>query len=122
MGLGGLVLQHISQQGIYSDARGNKGHSVLLGIRVGSRVIYLTMPTQSRSVDYSFPLGSSQTNRVSSSEEPRGLTSRALLDESAYITLQVKTDGEQSSRLTFLSRDLLLYLLFRPYHLPYRRA
>ena len=80
------------------------------------------MPTQSRSVDYSFPLGSSQTNRVSSSEEPRGLTSRALLDESAYITLQVKTDGEQSSRLTFLSRDLLLYLLFRPYHLPYRRA
>ena len=115
------MLQHISQQGIYSDARGNKGHSVLLGIRGGSRVIHLMMPTQSSSVDYSFPRGSSQTNRVTSSEEPQGLTSRALL-ESAYITLQVKTDGEQSSRLTFLSRDLLLYLLFRPYHLPYRRA
>ena len=115
------MLQHISQQGIYSDARGNKGHSVLLGIRVGSRVIYLTVPTQSRSVDYSFPLGSSQTNRVSSSEEPRGLTSRALLDESAYITLQAKTD-EQSSHLTSLSHGLLLYLLFHPYHLPYHRA
>jgi hypothetical protein len=114
------VLQHISQQGIYSDARGNKGHSVLLGIRVGSRVIHLMMPTQSSSVDYSFPRGSSQTNRVTSSEEPQGLTSRALL-ESAYITLQAKTD-EQSSHLTSLSHGLLLYLLFHPYHLPYHRA